>query len=94
MTLKVKPLASLAPGEAPDSNTLYTDASGALVTTAGAGVSVSTAVTWEDGAYTLDANGNLKSETQVNSSTGATRTRTWTYTTSGSDTVATPGAWA
>lgn len=60
----------------------------------GAGGGSGTTATWEDAGYTLDANGNLKSETQVNSSTGATRTRTWTYTTSGSDTVATPGAWA
>lgn len=48
---------------------------------------------WVDGAYTLDASGNLVSETQVNTSTNATRTRTWTYTASGSNTVATPGAW-
>jgi hypothetical protein len=41
MNIKVKPLASLAPGEKPDSNTLYTDASGALVTTAGAAAGVS-----------------------------------------------------
>ena len=40
MNIKVKPLASLAPGEKPDSNTLYTDANGALVTTAGAAAAV------------------------------------------------------
>ena len=49
--------------------------------------------TWEDAGYTLDASGNLKSETQVNSLTGAARTRTWTYTTIGSNVMATPGAW-
>lgn len=49
---------------------------------------------WEDGTYTLDSGGSLVSETQIHSSTGATRTRTWTYATTGGNTVATPGAWA
>lgn len=50
---------------------------------------------WEDGAYTLNPAGNLISETQVNSGTGATRTRAWTYETQpDGSVVATPGAWA
>jgi hypothetical protein len=91
MTLKVKPLASLEPGEAPDSNTLYTDSTGALVTTAGAGASVA-AQAWEDAGYILSASGQLTSETQKRGS--ETRTRTWTYSTDASGNVtATAGAW-
>lgn len=69
-----------------------TSESGALAsTTPGAAV---TQVIWEDAGFSLNADGNLKSETQVNASTGATRTRTWMYATDASGNVsATAGAW-
>lgn len=48
---------------------------------------------WEDGAYTMNSTGQLISETQI-SNTGATRTRSWSYSTDASGNVtATPGAW-
>jgi hypothetical protein len=50
---------------------------------------------YEDGPYTLDADGNLISETQINTQTGVSRTRAWTYATQpDGSVVATPGAWA
>jgi hypothetical protein len=50
---------------------------------------------WEDGGYTLNSEGQLISETQINSISEVTRTRTWTYTIEqNGDVVATPGEWA
>lgn len=50
--------------------------------------------TYEDTGFTLSANGDLESETQTNTVTGATRTRIWTYTTLPNGVVsASAGAW-
>ncbi|WP_310609216.1 hypothetical protein [Limnohabitans sp.] len=94
MPVKVKLLSSLLPGMQPDSNTLYVDRSGALVVALTDTMSFSAATTWEDAGYKLNAQGNVVSEMQINSATGATRTRAWTYTTDADGNVtASAGAW-
>jgi YD repeat-containing protein len=89
MMIKVKPLASLKPGEAPDSNTLYIDSSGALVTTVGAGASVAATETNWAVTYSYNANGTVATETRTAGTT--TQTRSYGYDASGN--LISIGAW-
>lgn len=76
MTLKVKPLASLAPGEAPDSNTLYTNAQGQLMTNATSGGASNIGIT-----RAWNAAGLIATDTATLAGSAVSYTRTITVST-------------